>query len=68
MNEPNVQQDSVMREQAHIPMWVYLLLEQEYGFHRVQTCMITQSSHQTIMPYSTQGINCLNQLLEEIND
>ena len=30
--------------------------------------MLAQSSHQTTMPCSAQGINCLNQILEEIDD
>ena len=35
---------------------------------RLHTCRISQSSHHTAMHCSSQGINFLNQLLEEIDD
>ena len=32
------------------------------------TCRFSQTHNQTAMPFSAQGINCLNQILEEMND
>ena len=34
----------------------------------LQACKLSRISHETVMPYFAQGINCLNQLLEEIDD
>ena len=34
----------------------------------LQTCRLAQLSHHTAVPFSAQGINFLNQLLEEMND
>ena len=42
--------------------------KQEYGVCRLQTYKFSQTNNQTTMPCSAQGINCLNQILEEIND
>ena len=34
---------------------------------RLQTCRLAQSSNQTAMPCSAQGINCLNLLVVEFD-
>ena len=45
-----------------------LTAEARMRLPRLHTCMLAQTHNHTAMPYSAQGINCLNQLLEENDD
>ena len=35
---------------------------------RLQICRLAQTHKQTAMPCFAEGINCLNQIMEEMND